>query len=114
MHILLPLPSKQGAEPLWSAHRHRRRLEPLLNRGGDNLCSEQHLAWRLQVEVPEQLQADLRTAMESAGIPVPKSEERWAKAMTALKVRLPHPPSRPWLQSIVAATHLEPQLSMRQ
>ena len=37
--------------------------------------------------MPEELQTQLRAAMESAGIPVPKSEERWAKAMTALKVR---------------------------
>ena len=46
------------------------------------LCS---LSWR-QVEVPEELQTQLRAAMETAGIPVPKSEERWEKAMTALKV----------------------------
>ena len=43
-------------------------------------------ALRLQVEVPEELQTQLRAAMEAAGIPVPKSDERWAKAMTALKV----------------------------
>jgi len=43
------------------------------------------------VEVPEELQTQLRAAMEAAGIPVPKSEERWAKAMTALKV-----PVTPW------------------
>ena len=38
--------------------------------------------------MPEELQTQLRAAMEAAGIPVPKSEERWAKAMTALKVHV--------------------------
>lgn len=39
-----------------------------------------------QVEVPAELQRDLKAAMEKAGIPVPESEERWGKAMDALKV----------------------------
>ncbi len=57
---------------------------------------------RLQVEVPDQLQADLRAAMESAGIPVPKSEERWAKAINALKVPLPPPPRSSLPRSVSA------------
>lgn len=39
-----------------------------------------------QVEVPAELQRDLKAAMEKAGIPVPESEERWGMAMAALKV----------------------------
>ena len=39
-----------------------------------------------QVEVPAELQRDLKAAMEKAGIPVPESQERWGKAMDALKV----------------------------
>ena len=43
-----------------------------------------------QVEVPAELQRDLKASMLEAGIPVPESEERWGKAMDALKVwRLP-------------------------
>jgi len=38
------------------------------------------------VEVTEQLVKDLSSHMESAGIPVPDSEERWAMALNALKV----------------------------
>ena len=38
------------------------------------------------MEVPEQLMKDLTSHMESAGIPVPDSEERWAMALNALKV----------------------------
>ena len=34
-----------------------------------------------------ELQRDLKAAMEKAGIPVPQSEERWGKALDALKVR---------------------------
>lgn len=39
-----------------------------------------------QVAVPEALQTELRAKMEAAGIPVPDSEDRWAKALEALKV----------------------------
>lgn len=42
----------------------------------------------MQVEVPEQLVRELSSHMESAGIPVPDSEERWAMALNALKVLL--------------------------
>ncbi len=38
------------------------------------------------MEVPQQLVKDLTSHMESAGIPVPDSEERWAMALDALKV----------------------------
>ncbi len=44
---------------------------------------------RAQVAVPEQLQKELKAAMEKAGIPVPETEERWQQALAALKVRLP-------------------------
>ena len=40
-----------------------------------------------QVEVPAELQKDLRAAMGAAGIPVPKSDARWQAALTALKVK---------------------------
>lgn len=39
--------------------------------------------------MPAELQRDLKAAMEKAGIPVPESEERWGKAMDALKVSTP-------------------------
>ena len=42
------------------------------------------LLW--QVEVPDQVVQDLTSSMESAGIPVPDSQERWALALQALKV----------------------------
>jgi hypothetical protein len=38
------------------------------------------------VQVPQQLQSDLKARMEAAGIPVPDTEERWGLAMQALKV----------------------------
>lgn len=45
------------------------------------------MAWG-QVAVPEQLQKELKAAMEKAGIPVPETEERWQQALAALKVAL--------------------------
>ena len=36
--------------------------------------------------MPQQLQSELRAGMETAGIPVPESDERWQQALTALKV----------------------------
>jgi hypothetical protein len=42
----------------------------------------------VQVEVPQQLQSDLKSQMEAAGIPVPDSQERWDLALQALKVLL--------------------------
>ena len=39
--------------------------------------------------MPEQLQKELKAAMEKAGIPVPETEERWLQALAALKVRPP-------------------------
>ena len=44
-------------------------------------------AARAQVEVPAELQQELMAAMGKAGIPVPDSPERWAKALGALKAR---------------------------
>ena len=40
-----------------------------------------------QVEVPAALQQELKAAMGKAAIPVPDSEDRWGKALDALKVR---------------------------
>ena len=37
--------------------------------------------------MPDALQSELKAKMEAAGIPVPDSEERWGKALEALKVR---------------------------
>ena len=39
--------------------------------------------------MPQQLQEELKAAMEKAGIPVPETEERWQQALAALKVPLP-------------------------
>ena len=53
------------------------------------LCAKQQWAESCvgaQVEVPEQLVKELTSHMESTGIPVPDSEERWAMALNALKV----------------------------
>ena len=49
-------------------------------------ASESHL----QANVPEELQTELKAKMEAAGIPVPDSQDRWAKALEALKV-VPQP-----------------------
>ena len=54
--------------------------------------SETHLRVRqigwlgAQVQVPEDLQRQLKGAMKDAGIPVPEGEERWNDALKALKV----------------------------
>ncbi len=40
-----------------------------------------------QVEVPAALQEELKAAMGKAAIPVPDSEDRWGKALDALKAR---------------------------
>ncbi len=42
----------------------------------------------MQVEVPEELQSQLKTAMQAAQIPVPDSSDRWNLALEALKVHL--------------------------
>jgi alpha-glucan,water dikinase len=39
----------------------------------------------MEVEVPAELQTELKAKMQAAGIPVPDSEDRWAKALAALK-----------------------------
>ncbi|KAL4422809.1 hypothetical protein ABPG75_009006 [Micractinium tetrahymenae] len=39
----------------------------------------------MQVQVPEELQAELREGMRAAGIPVPQSKEDWGAALHALK-----------------------------
>ncbi len=57
-------------------------------------CAVQRCSWmrrwlavRVQVEVPAELQQELMVAMGKAGIPVPESPERWARALGALKAR---------------------------
>ncbi len=57
--------------------------------------------------MPEELQTQLRAAMEAAGIPVPKSKERWAKAMTALKVHV-----TPWFLTWLAP-HVVPLILLQ-
>ena len=52
-----------------------------------NYFNNLHGVWG-QVIVPEQLQKELKAAMEKAGIPVPETEERWQQALAALKVAL--------------------------
>lgn len=56
---------------------------------------------RAQVQVPQQLQSDLKVRMEAAGIPVHDTEERWGLAMQALKVR-------GWISALVVTTSPRP------
>lgn len=42
----------------------------------------------VQVEVPEELQQQLKSAMQGAAIPIPDSADRWSLALEALKVML--------------------------
>ena len=41
------------------------------------------------MQVPEELQSQLKAAMQEASIPVPDSADRWNLALEALKVCLP-------------------------
>jgi hypothetical protein len=50
------------------------------------LCVQKYHHVLAQVQVPQQLQSDLKARMEAAGIPVPDTEERWGLALEALKV----------------------------